>query len=496
MATTENDRTPATYVKSRTDIDPSALQLVPRSVLIIGYRLAGADSANDGQKIRLTSSSQAATLYGTGSALHLMARRAFQHGDIASSRGDSLPTIYGWGTAPPSGVSAKQTMTFAGTATADGQISFQVNEQTLLLTIISGESASDLRTRFLTLYGTISSVLAHTVAANATAEIVDFDAREAGEIFNDLRIRGDTTLSPGITLAFPAPTVGAGVVDMVPELDAILGDKEPDAIVVPQDDAATLTAIVSHVDDSWTSQEGSRQAVVLATRGTLGSAQGVTTALQKRHVACGWLPDVSSTVATGTRYECAAEIGVRLYREATPNANRSQLPLVTGGSRVELDKTTTNDAIGLPGTGIGGLITLNAPRDPRFGSTAVKYVTTANIDQRPGGTTPNTLWQPFEHTRNEQLVTQGLEEVGDNFVKQPANAQPTDENREALRSNVVSLLNGFADANVLRFNASAVTVEFKDVGGSLRWVIDAPWTSIGAVDIVDITSTILVGGQL
>ena len=215
---------------------------IPQKILLIGNYLAAKTPTNNVARL-IASVDEAASLYGNGSMLHMMARHAFA--GAGSVPVYALPVAAGVG-------SATGTITVAGTASTAGTLAIYIAGIRVAVSIISGLPAPQIATAIA------AAVTAKTelpVTAAADAAIVTWTAKWAGLTGNDILVvqnlqTGDAEQSPGTSaLTIVAGSGGSANPDITAAL-AALGDTWYTMIACPYQDTTTLGL----VEAAWTAR--------------------------------------------------------------------------------------------------------------------------------------------------------------------------------------------------------------------------------------------------
>lgn len=236
-------RTPGQFVEVDHTHAVKGLASMTRRVLFIGNKLAAGVGAAL-TLYRINSADEAAKLFGQGSVLHEMLKKA----RFANRESD----FFAIGLADDAGgTAATKTVTVTGPATASGTIALYVNGQRLNVGVTSGDSAT-----------TIAAAIAAAVNAYADGPytaasalgVVTLTHRHKGLFGNDCDVRvnyaDDEALPAGTTVAVAAVTPGAGNPDVADAL-AVIADEAFYTIVTPYNDTTNVAAVEAELANRW-----------------------------------------------------------------------------------------------------------------------------------------------------------------------------------------------------------------------------------------------------
>lgn len=439
-----------------------------RKVLLIGMRLTTADALLDFVPTRVTTINQAATLYGSGSQLALMAEAAFSSGKL--SRNDATigtaPQI--WCSSIPAesgGITAasEHTLTINGSATANGSLTAWVGEQTVTIPVLSGEANTVIAAR---LNDSIDQIAPRVAYANSVASnVITFVANHFGAWGDELLLHVDTTLAPGITAATAISVPGNGLADVAPALSAV-ENEDFDCIVVGQDDSAVQTAVQSHIETVWDYQINKPRFAIIGNTGDLSDATTIADTLNDwRIMVCSGEKVAGATETYDYKessrshaWQLAAGIGARLLSQSRPNHNFNSATLAQYGRPNTLDYTTLNDAIKAG-------ITVVLRKDSRYAkSYIVDPVSTAIRDQSQVTTASDWSHAPIEVAKVVAAVTKSIDLNLQGFVQLDA----SEVTRRDAESTAIGTLRQFAEQTQLLFNDADITAEIITLGGGAQ----------------------------
>ena len=216
--------------------------VIPQKILLIGNFLAAKSPTPNVARL-ITSADEAASIYGNGSMLHIMAMHAFAGAGTVPVY--ALPVAAGTG-------SATDTITVSGTASTAGTLALYIAGMRVAVSIVSGAVASAVATAIA---AAINAKVELPVTAAADSAIVTLTAKWAGLTGNNINVvqnlnSGDVEQSPGTTaLTITAMSGGTANPDITAAL-AGLGDTWYTFIANPYQDTTTLGL----VEAAWTAR--------------------------------------------------------------------------------------------------------------------------------------------------------------------------------------------------------------------------------------------------
>jgi phage tail sheath gpL-like len=216
--------------------------VIPQKILLIGNYLSSKTPTPNVARL-ITSADEAASVYGNGSMLHIMAMHAFA--------GSGLVPVYALpvaaGTGSPTG-----TITVTGTSGTAGTLALYIAGMRVAVTVTASLSASDTATAIA---AAINAKVELPVTATALSGVVTCTAKWAGLTGNNINIAqnlntGDLEQSPTTTaLTIVAMSGGSTNSDITAAL-AGLGDTWYTFIANPFQDSANLTLM----EAAWTAR--------------------------------------------------------------------------------------------------------------------------------------------------------------------------------------------------------------------------------------------------
>lgn len=257
-------------------------QTIERS-LIVG-QMTSAGTATAGTPMLVTSLESARGLFGEGSMAARMVERYLAN--------DGFPELWVLPLADAGGaVSATGTVTFVGTATANGTVSLYIGGRRVQATVATSDSVT---TAAAALSNAVNAQVDLPVTASAAVGVVTLSARNGGTVGNgiDLRLNyrgalGNEASPEGFTITLDPMSGGAADPDLTTGL-AVLGDEEYDYIVSPYTDSAALDAfdtLLDHVTGRWAPDRLLFGHVFAARAGTLSALSTFGNARNGPHVS-------------------------------------------------------------------------------------------------------------------------------------------------------------------------------------------------------------------
>jgi phage tail sheath gpL-like len=237
-------RTPLFYLET----DPSAAGSPAADVnpVLLAGGLLTAGSAAAGELHRVFGPSQAKALFGSGSILHEMVD--------AFRANDSFGELWCVGFADDgAGVASASTITFSGTATADGVYSLYIGGKLISTTVTSGDAHTAVSVAVdAEIAAEIADGAILSMTSGEAAGVVTLTARHKGATGEEIDIRenylgtaGGEGAVPGISTAIASSATGATNPDLsgVGGLADVIADLPFDYVGIPYADAANLNEI-------------------------------------------------------------------------------------------------------------------------------------------------------------------------------------------------------------------------------------------------------------
>jgi len=201
---------PSTAIASGVFVEQEAVRgslgslVIPQKIALFGQYNSGKTPTNYTPRLIL-SADEAAQLYGVGSMLHLMARKAFLGSGSVAIYAVPIPAAGGASTAAGS-------ITVGGAATSGGTIALFVAGQKIPVKVTLSDSASAIASA---ISNAIAAAVNVPVTATPSGADVSLAVKWAGDTGNDIKVAldldsGDSPKEPtGITLTLSQPAGGA-----------------------------------------------------------------------------------------------------------------------------------------------------------------------------------------------------------------------------------------------------------------------------------------------
>lgn len=292
-----NLRTPFLYAEFDSSKAQQGSAIKSYEALMLGQKLSAGTATAD-VPVLVSSEAQAITLFGRGSFLHAMVK-AFK----ASNKFTTLTVL------PQAdngaGVQATGSVLFTGPSTAAGTLTCYIAGQKIEVAISSGLSAAGIATAFIAAVNAaldlpVTALVDGTVTAQA-----NLTCRHKGLLGNAIDVRFNYQTAE----VYPAG-VGATVTAMAsgttaPVLTtsiANMTEKQFDIIALPYNDATSLTAIETELDDRWAPIRQNDGHAITCKDDTLGNLATLGTGRNSKHVTCFGIyksPSPSYVLAAG-----------------------------------------------------------------------------------------------------------------------------------------------------------------------------------------------------
>lgn len=448
----------------------ASLVPVPLRVALIGMK-SSAGTAVAGTVYEVVDVIQTDALFGIGSELALMCRKAFE---TAAKLGKG-PKVFAVAIAEPgAGTANVKTITVTGTATADGNHIVRVAGRTITIGVRSGDAQNTVATAISNALKAVAENL--PVVITVATNVVTLTHATKGVNGVDVAVSVEQQVA-GSALAVANTVVGAGVADHQTAIDA-LAPLPFDGIVFANHAAADITEINTDITARWNNAEKRWRWYFLGEMGTIGTATALASAANHQAALIASMEGCLNTAG-----EMATALAIGAFSRERPNANYDgmKLPLYPPAAATVYTPTEVETAIA------AGLTPLTADIDP-FTRTVTDGV--AKVE-RMITTKTTASGAPFEPLRDLAVSRTGvyLAQQYDIAYAQRygAEASPdgtllTDDQVLQVRDMVEGINRLAQDANILR------NVENDLVG--LR--VERDSVSVGRVN-VEVPYTVVVG---
>ncbi len=199
-----------------------------------------------------------------------------------------------------SGVAATGILSFTGPTTAAGVLSLYIAAQRVAVTIASGTAATAVATAVIAAINAATDLPVTALVDGTDAFKVNLTAKNKGLVGNDIDVRlnylglaGGEATPAGLACTITAMASGATNPTLTTALTN-LGDMPFDAIVIPWNDATSLNALKSFLDDTtgrWSYANQIYGHVFAALRGTVSARTTLGLARNNQHETISGLYD-------------------------------------------------------------------------------------------------------------------------------------------------------------------------------------------------------------
>ncbi|MCL1618335.1 phage tail sheath subtilisin-like domain-containing protein [Ralstonia pseudosolanacearum] len=304
-------RKPGDYFEFNTKLAVRTLPGNQQRLVLIGQRLA-AGTVQAATLTSVFSDQQAATFFGYGSQLHLMARAAIKANAYLQLDAVALDDAAG-------STAATGSLALAGTATSAGSFQFKIaNSDAITVGVSMGDTAAVVAAAINTALGNLADL---PVTAAVAAGVVTLTARNKGTQGNQIAItvlQGVAGLVPTIT----AMAGGAADPVLTPALTAIFPARH-NLVCSGLNDQVSLTALRTHLDAVGSPLEQRDALGVYGVTGSLGAATTLAGLINHAFTTCGYLRGTRSQPC-----ELAAAYAAVIASEEDPARPLNTLSLV------------------------------------------------------------------------------------------------------------------------------------------------------------------------
>lgn len=309
-------RRPQTFHRFIYSLSGRSLVPLPMRIVLAGIQSTAA-TATAGTIYEVFDVTQTDALFGIGSELSLMCRKAFETGKLLGVG----PRIFAIGiTAPTGGSTAatQKTITVSGTATEAGNIILRVAGRTFTIGVANGDTAATAAAAIEKILDQFAEEL--PVTAGVSGAVVTTTHVAKGANGDDVAITVDAKPA-GLTFVIATSVAGNGIVDIGTTLDALLPD-EYDGIAIANHTAADITDINTHLASAWGVAEKKWRWIFVGEFGSIGTATSLASAAN--HHGCIVANVEGSPSLAG---EIATAVCFGAFSRDRPNANYNGLKL-------------------------------------------------------------------------------------------------------------------------------------------------------------------------
>lgn len=275
-----NLRIPGIYVEIDGAGAAAGLGDQPYEVLVLGQKLAAAPGAVN-TPTRVTSASQAASLFGAGSMIHGMVKQL-----IRNNRWIPI-----WVVAmadPGAGAAAAGSLDFAVTTAEAGTIPLMVGARRVQVGVAAGDTATAIAAATVSAINGLADCPISATVNGGDDTIVDLTCRHAGTIGNELDVRVNhfdgEALPGGVTVAITAMTGGTGTPDLTSAIAAV-PDEQYLVWLAPYTDASVLTELETELQDRWGPTRRNGGVAFTASAAAHSSVAAIGSARNSEHVS-------------------------------------------------------------------------------------------------------------------------------------------------------------------------------------------------------------------
>ena len=257
-------RRPGTYATF--DFISAARGLAPgnRKLALIGT-LSPSAGATPLIPVQVFSESDADKLAGQGSQLALMAKKAI---GVLNAAGTPEVQVWLCGMAE-TGANRVDTVSISGTATASGDIVLNISGRAIRAGVSLGDSAVTVASRINDAINLQAANL--PVTATVAAGTITITSAIAGLVSTGYALNSSESVS-GITVTVTNDVAGGGLQDMTDALEALSRD-EFHSIGFENTFSTDITALDTHLDETWSASKKLFRHAFMGYNATLGSAQ-------------------------------------------------------------------------------------------------------------------------------------------------------------------------------------------------------------------------------
>ena len=340
-------RNPQTFHSFTYQYAVRSLVALPLRIAMIGA-MRSTGTAVAGTVYEIADAGQSDGYFGESSELALMCRKAFETG----AKLQKGPRLYAVAIAEPGGGTANvQTITFVGSATADGNKLISVAGRIVPVGVRTGDSQNTIATAASNALKTIQATL--PVIVSVAANVVTLTHPTKGVNGIDVVVTVNQTVA-GCVPTVATTAVGAGVTDHQTALDA-LAPLPFDGIAFSNHAVADTTEITTDIASRWSYSEKRWRYYFIGERGSIGTATTLATAANHQAVIIGSMEGCLSTCG-----EISTALAFAAFSRERPNANYDglKIPLYPPAAAIVYTPTEVETAIA------AGLTPLTAEIDP------------------------------------------------------------------------------------------------------------------------------------
>lgn len=362
-----------TYLQGGRNLTP-----LPQRCLLIGTMKGGTAVASSIYPI--DDPTETDGLFGVGSSLALMCRKAFETGGYLGQG----PQLFACPVAENgAGAARTETLTVTGPATVAGNVVIRIAGRTLTIGVSVGDSANTVAAAINVAINAAKLLMPGTSGVGSA--VVTFTSTHKGAWGSDI-VFEVVSAPAGITVVAAVGTAGSGVADPTAALAAAQGP-DYDLIVMENHQSADIALALTHVTVAWTPSEKKWRWVVFGEPGSIGTATTLASAANDRAIlvaCCEQSPSLPGEIATA--------IAIAVASRARPNGNwdKLRIPIYPAYDTYDFTNTEVETALA------NGIIPLKSVTDPQ---TRVQTLGVVKIEKMVTSCT-TVSGQPFEALRD------------------------------------------------------------------------------------------------
>lgn len=335
-------------------------------VLLVGTRNTGEGTATNDLFVQVTSDTEADALFGIGSEVALMVRKALKIGRLIGF----APQIWAMPIAEASGgTKAVHTITVgAGTAAVGGDVIFRIGEQLFRAGVTAGDNQDAVAASIkLAVDGKLATV---PVTPTVALGVVTLTNKALSINGSDVKVEILSVGLTGLSITPVLATPGVGSPDITDALSASIA-KYFECVAIANHLAADVTILKSHLDSAWGPDQKRWRFGFVGENGSLATCTGLSIAANDERMSFG-------------SYEGSPSWpGLIAAEEATIVAARSQ-PNYNWNGHVSTLIPPSDESLVYTGdekeVALAAGVTAFVPNDARDGSHVVRLVTSKTQD--------------------------------------------------------------------------------------------------------------------
>ena len=470
MAIPSTTRKPGQFHEFDLVTGAGGLTPLPNPVLLIGTKLAGG-SAVDDEFVEVTDEAQGDLLFGAGSELALMVRKAFETG----KRIGIMPVLFGTGLAIPAGVAALFTMTVTGGPVAEAaDIVFRIAGRTIRAGVSKDDTDTEVAEAIVAAIDEIVDLLPVT-AANVLG-VVTLTTKYAGVGGNDIVVTVDDLGLSGLAIAVVASVAGTGITDPTVALDNSLAQYF-ESKVIANHLAADVAILEAHQDEAWAPAAKRWNHAFLGETGTLATANTLATTSDDERIQ---VISYEDSPALPGEIAAAVAVAVSSQEQANFNWDSFEIPIALPPDASVYSDTEIESALAAGNTPL-------APNDARDITVIIRLITTKTTE---GG-------NPFENAKDLATIrglVKVVRQLDVTFSQQFKGKNKSAQVLNRMRSVAYNILKLFEDDGVTQ-NVDALFPQLlvtQDPGVATRALINVPESIIPNLHQIVFTHVLFV----